>query len=159
MKSCYGESICFCIHMFLSLQNSQPSRYGQGHPMRIALQITLILGTVVASTPRVLWAQNTSPPSDHFGELSPTLTARRIAFGSGAEPLGPSADTYKREGAIVGGVAFALTAGLLMALICGDSEEDSDRCGPQIVGGVAVGGAMGYGVGSLIGKAIPKRTE
>ncbi len=64
--------------------------------------------------------------------------------------------TYWKEGAIVGGVAGAVSLGLFGSLVCGLSEESGQDCvGTTLLGGL-LGAGLGAIPGALVGGLFPK---
>jgi hypothetical protein len=60
--------------------------------------------------------------------------------------------THWREGALIGGVAFAVAGGYVGGGICGANDEAS--CTEEIIGGGLVGAAAGVLIGGLVGSLI-----
>jgi hypothetical protein len=118
-------------------------------------------GIWLASTPVALSAQErvsggepTSPtalrvnlyPSLQFHFDDSPLAAERAALRAAA------GRTHWREGAVIGGVAFAVAGGYVGGGICGAHDEAS--CTENIIGGGLVGAAVGVLIGGLVGSLI-----
>jgi len=86
--------------------------------------------------------------------LPGSADARAQDTPSQMSALRRSADDYRREGAIIGGIAGALLGGFGGAVACG--AGDTGDCDLAAVGVAVVGGALGALTGLLVGGAVSK---
>ena len=64
--------------------------------------------------------------------------------------------TYWVEGGLVGGLALGTFSALVAGAFCGDPDSGDVPCGPAVLGGLLVGGALGFTIGSLVGGSVTK---
>jgi len=69
------------------------------------------------------------------------------------------ADSYWKTGGIAGGVSLGLTGLALTGIGCGLAEANGSNanCAPAMVIGTVGAGAVGFGIGALIGSAFKKK--
>jgi hypothetical protein len=106
--------------------------------------VALLLGQplVVAAQQRVPAFERVAVPA----MLAPADTAMKIR------------PTYWKEGGIVLGGSLFVLAVIVGAGWCGDTDSNSDpgECWWRVPLGAAFSGALGFGVGALIGGLFPK---
>ncbi len=129
--------------------------------MRRSVRLMLAaVGIWVASTPVALGAQDPVSawqPASHTARRLNLYPARQLRFD---DPLAAERATLRaaagrshwREGAVVGGVTFAVAGGYVGGGICGANDEPS--CTEEIIGGGLVGAAVGVLIGGLVGSLI-----
>jgi uncharacterized membrane protein YeaQ/YmgE (transglycosylase-associated protein family) len=69
-------------------------------------------------------------------------------------------DTYPRtwwkEGGIVGSVILGVAGALLVDGLCHDSDTAEEHCGTKSIGGGALGAGVGFVLGSVVGGQFRK---
>jgi hypothetical protein len=108
---------------------------------------------------RALLAPNPSPLLWDRGRPDPVT---RLTSPQVARPASEIPATYWKEGAAAGAVLLGLGAGVLASGLCNEAEGEDGSCGGRTIAGVLLGGAIGFGLGALIGgqfrktRAVPR---
>jgi hypothetical protein len=119
--------------------------YGE-RVMISAIQRSLVLAVLLAPTP--MPAQRLPQP---FLPFNATIATSSAGTRSDSLPIPP---TYWLEGGVIGALGLGIIAAIGFHQLC-----ESQNCTSVVVGGAALGAAVGFPVGALIGGQFHKRAN
>jgi hypothetical protein len=127
--------------------------------------LSLVLGALALLSPPLLRGQTIARPGPAHGPVSASLRhpitetpaarwARLTAADTVARRIPP---TYWVEGGAIGAVIAGVGVASLAHGLCRDSDAaEKSNCALALLGGSMLGGAVGFGVGALVGGLFPK---
>ena len=117
------------------------------------------LDRALAQAPSVSWPPLSQPGASSFyiNGPGPSLDAQWVGGERPDTAIRQIKPTHWKEGGLIGGIVSGVLLGVFAQGMCAYAEGNTLNCGRALIGGVVVGGGMGFALGALIGGQFPKR--
>jgi hypothetical protein len=122
------------------------------------MALVLALTLVVSSEAQTVILPVPGPSSLHGVRIRGPLSMPGLVFPADTV-RGQIQPSHWLEGGLVGAGVLGVLTAFLGHELCANSEASEPGCAGELILGAAIGGAVGFGLGALIGGQFPTRAQ